>query len=518
VSTNLSNSEVFGSFSDWMLVVSPKIYSTMIFGIHDFYTSKNLYSNSNILIAISMGYFIFLIIAILFKKRKQEKNWLHYLIFFIILFFLLMRLTPPFDKINSFVYQFFKFFRSPDKLFVFYPFFYLILLSLLLYYSKFSRRIINTILILVLIIPFPFYIGGIPKYLSYKDRSDYSATVKIPQEYYDIRKIINEDIYQLSIISLPYSVVNSINWVNYPKWHYTGLDVLSMMYDKLYISSNTFDHPCLETKLSFKEYNEAGIVNKEKFIALLQKFSGKYIILHKDITKDWIDNSQTINNTIKVLESDRALKQLDNNDYFTLFELDDNYLVPLISSSKSEIYFQKVNPVKYKIFFPNLKENTTIEFHQSYDVGWKLYIKPKTDINWNDPLKYYKNTKTTEFIPIEKIFKINDLSYIWKRPIFDNTHQMVKDYANSWTIDPQFIRENYPDEYYIKNKDGSIAVEIVIYFRPQSYFCGGFMCDIFLIILSVGYLSGYFFWNKKKKRDLKNMYEVENLDKIIFKK
>jgi len=518
ITNSLSSSKIITDYANWLLITSPKIYSTMIFGINDFYLSKDIYSNSNILIAISMGYIIFLIISILFQKRKQEKNWLHYFISFVILFSLLMRLTPPFDKVNSLVYQFFKFFRSPEKLFVFYPFFYLILLSLLLFYSKFSRRIINCILILVLIIPFPFYIGGIPKYLSYKDRSDYSFTVKIPQEYYDIRKIINEDSYQLSIISLPYSVVNSINWVNYPKWHYIGIDVLSMLYNKSYISSNTYDHPSAETKLSFKEYNEAGIVSKEKFVALLQKFSGKYIILHKDITKDWIDNSQTIYNTIKALESNKILKQLDDNDYFTLYELDDNYLMPLISSSKDEIYFQKVSPVEYKIFIPNLKENTTVEFHQSYNAEWGLYMKPKPGINWNDPLKYYKNTKTTEFMPSEKIFKINDLSYIWERPIFDNTHQIVKDYANSWTIDSQFIRENYTDEYYIKNKDGSIAVEMVIYFRPQSYFYGGFMCDIFLTILSVGYLSGYFFWNKKKKRDLKNMYEVENLEKIIIKK
>jgi len=47
---------------------------------------------------------------------------------------------------------------------------------------------------------------------------------------------------------------------------------------------------------------------------------------------------------------------------------------------------------------------------------------------------------------------------------------MVYDYANQWTIDPEYIRANYPKEYYRENPDGSIDVRMTLYFRPQSYF------------------------------------------------
>jgi len=136
---------------------------------------------------------------------------------------------------------------------------------------------ISAILIFILIIPIPFYIGGIPTYLSHENEKGYKYTIQIPSEYYTIEKIVNKDDKQLSIISLPYSVVNSLNWANYPKWHFVGHDVLHLLYNKYYISANTYDHPALETNLSFKEYNEANRIDKYKFLKILQKFSGKYI-------------------------------------------------------------------------------------------------------------------------------------------------------------------------------------------------------------------------------------------------
>ncbi len=499
----LSEGRVLGDFMGWISRTSPSILNTLTVAIsYGNYPFFNLYSDSKIFIAVSFGYMIFLIVAILYQRRKQEKNWFCYFIFFTIFFFLLMRLTPPFDKINKFIYALpgFSFFRSSDKLFVFYPFFYLVLLSLLLYYSKFSKKIINTILIIILIIPFPFYIGGIPKYLSYEDQGGYKLTVQIPSEYYEIKRVIGKDNCLLLVISLPYSVTTSINWANYPKWHFVGCDVLPALYNKPYISANSYDHPGLETKLSFAEYNAANKIDKDKFIELLQKFSGQYILLHRDIDEYWIDSSKIVYDTIKELESDKIVKELDDNKYFTLYELDEDYLVPLILSNENDvdICFQKVSPVKYRISICNLKEITDLEFHQFYDAQWKLYIKSNPDNSWCELLKYYKNTKVTECKHTGKLFEISDLAFLWKNSIFDDTHKMVKEYANSWSIDPNYIKDNYPEEYYKENQDGSIDIKIILYYKPQSYFCSGFIVvfgSVFIFFLS------YLF--KKRKRTIK---------------
>jgi len=508
ISTNvylskLSEGRVLGDFMDWISRTSYSISNILSLAISDSnYPFFNLYSDSKVFIAVSFGYIIFLIAAMLYQKRKKEKNWFCYFIFFTALFFLLMRLTPPFDRINKFIYALpgFSLFRSTDKLFVFYPFFYLVLLTLLLFYSKFSKKIINTILIIILVIPIPFYIGGIPKYLSYEDQGEYKLAVQIPSEYYEIKRVIDKDNHLLSVISLPFSATTSINWANYPIWNFVGSDVLPALYNKPYISANSYDHPGLETKLSFAEYNVANKIDKNKFIELLQKFSGQYILLHKDIDEYWMGSSKIIYDTISELESDKIVKKLDDNEYFTLYELDENYLVPLILSNENDvdIYFQKVSPVKYRISIHNLKEITNLEFHQSYDSQWRLYLKANPDSSWCEPLRYYKSNKVTEGKNTEKLFEIGDLAFLWKNSIFDDTHKMVEEYANSWAVNPKYIKENYPEEYYKENQDGSIDIEIVLYYKSQSYFCFGFIIvfgSVFIFFIS------YLF--KKRKGTIK---------------
>lgn len=504
--SKISSGKVMGDLAMVLPWTSNNVYSIFSFTmLKDKYPLVNLYSWDTIVIAISIGYIIFLIITLLCHKKNEYKNWLHYLIFYMIYLFLLMRATVPFNRVNVFLYtlQGFNLFRSPDKLFVFYPFFYLVILSLSLYYSKFSKKIITAILIIILVIPFPFYIGGITKYLSYEDQDGYRNTVQIPPEYYAAKKIVNRDNSQLSIISLPYSVVLWNNWANYPKWHFVGHDVLYLLYNKFYISANKYDHQLLETNLSFKEYNDAKITDSVKFLRILQKFSGRYIFLHKDINKYWLGNSKAVHNTIKDLESKNIIKRLDDNEYFTLYELNKKYWVPLISSDKYDVYFQKISPVKYIINIYNLKEKTTIEFHQSHNSQWKLYLKSNPNNSWCKPLEYYENTKTTECEHIKKIFDVYDLSYIWKKPVFDDTHTIVNEYANGWTIDSGYIKANYPKEFYKENLDGSVEIEMVLYFKPQSYFHIG----LFITGLTFIGCFVYFSWFRNKRKIIKLLTE-----------
>jgi len=501
--SKVSSGKVLGDIPSIFAWTSNNAYSIFSLTIYkDKYPLNNLYSSSDLFSAISLGYIILLIIAILYQKNKQDKYWLHYLISLVVLLFLLMRGTPPFDKINIDIYTLpgFNIFRSPDKLFVFYPFFYLVLLSLLLCHSRFSKRTITTFLIIILIIPIPFYIGGIPTYLSHENQGGYKNTIQIPSEYYKIREIVNKDSSQLSIISLPYNVVTSINWANYPKWHFVGHDVLNMIYDKYYISANTYDHPALETNLSFKEYNDGNRVDKYKFLKILQKFSGKYILLHKDIEKYWIDNSKVTYNTIQELEANNILKKLDENEYFSLYELDRTYLIPLVFSDKNNLSFKKFSPLKYEISLYNLKNKTNITFHQSYNSQWKLYLTSNPGNSLCKPLEYYKNTRTIECEDIKQLFDISDLAYLWKRQIFDESHDMVDEYANGWTIDPEYIKANYPKEYYRIHSDGSIDIELTLYFKPQSYFYMGLMVSGIILIICARYLYGD--WKKKKQNRL----------------
>jgi hypothetical protein len=363
-----------------------------------------------------------------------------------------------------------------------------------LFYGKFSKRAIISLLIFILIIPIPFFFGGIPTYLTHGNQSGYSHIIQIPSEYYELGEEINDDRRQLTIISLPYSVENSINWANYPKWEFVGFDVLHLLFKNFYISANVYDHVELEQNLSFKEYNETNQVNKEEFLELIQKFSGQYILLHNDISRYWQENSVTISKTIDDLEVDKTLQKLGSNEYFTYYELNEENLVPLITSFDNGTSFQKINPTKYRISIQNIRKSTNLEFHQSYNSQWGLYLVPNPNDSWCRFLNNYKLMKVTECETANEMPELSDLAYILEKPIFDESHSIVKDYANGWIIDPGLIKDNYPSEYYYVNQNGDLEIELVLYFKPQSYFILGL---IFSTIVFIG-SSGYLFWIRKR--------------------
>lgn len=491
-----------------MLSLSPSIFNTISMGFTSsgYYPFINLFSSSKIFISLSTGYIFFIVLALLFQKKDQLLKWLNYLIIFVLLFFLLMRITPPFDKINNFIYYYipiFKLFRSPVKLLIFFPFFNICLLSLLLSASKISKKVIPIILIFILLIPLPFYVGGIPKYLEKRDnivhnRKYYTYLFNIPEEYNKAREI-TKDPNQLFVISLPHTGV----FGGYSKWGFSGVDILYWVFNN-YISPNTYDQPGLETKLSLKEYNDLGEINKEKFIGIIQKFSGKYILCHKDIESSYLESSKVTARTINILQNEKIIKKIDDNEYFNLYELSEKYLFPVISANNSLIYFQNISPVKYKILIPNLKGKVDIEFHQSYDTQWQIYVNSYNEKAYVKPISYYSLTNTYEIEKSDKLFEFSDIRYIFKKPVFDKSHIMVKDYANTWTIDSDFIKKNYSNNYYSENSDGSINLELTIYFKPQIYYYIGI---ILAGVLFIFLIAGLFY--EKRKNRIQYRVEIE---------
>ncbi|MHB8278407.1 MAG: hypothetical protein ACYDIA_12245 [Candidatus Humimicrobiaceae bacterium] len=471
-----------------------------------YFPSHNLYFNLekiNLIVPFSLGYIFVLILSLFFQKKKQEKEWINFMIFFLLLFFLLMRFTPPFDKINYYIYKIpiFGVFRSPEKLFVFLPFFFIILLALLLNFSKFSKKVTSILLIILILIPFPFYIGGIPKYLGSVNIYKASHIIKIPDDYLAIKSILNKENLDLSIIDLPPNYETNV-WQRYPELNYYGVTPFGTLYKNRYIITSTFEHLSLANK-SFEDYNLEGKTDINKFLGLIQKFSGKYILIHKDLDKESMDHSVLIYETIFKLESLDIIKKIEDNNHFTLFELDKKYLVPLISSdNNTKLYFQKISPVKYKIYISGLKEKTNIEFHQSYHLWWKIYINSYSKNNWLDQNYYYANTNTIEYKPDFRVIDFEDFSYLWKNSIFDKEHSLVKGYANNWEISTDYIKNNFPNKFYKENSDGSIDISLTFYFKDQIYFYS----SLILIGLFFSSLVAYMIFKKIKIRKKNNEY------------
>jgi len=476
--------DIAGNYLNMISGNSPSIIYPFTFTIsYFFYPYQNLYSslkNTNLFIAFTSLYIFILLIVLFLRKKGNENKWINFLIFYIFLFILIMRLRKPFENINYFIYKIpvFAVFRGPDKLFVFYPFFFLILLVLVLNYGQINKKLVNFFLIFLLLIPFPFYIGGIPKYLgsnsntflSSSGNASYKYLIKIPDNYLKIKNILDNEKLDLSVIDLP----PSFHWQYYPEFDYYGINFFSYFYNIRYVASCNFDNGGLANIKSFDKYNKQGVINTQKFLGLIQKFNGKYILVHKDLDKYITPSSKIINKTINKLEKDKVLKRLEDNENFTLFELDEKYLSPLISSdNETKIYFKKISPVKYKVLISNLSEKTNIEFYQIFESSWKIFAnaEPHYDLyskNW-----FYEMANAVECKSDFKMIESEDFTYLFQKPLFDESHSMIKDYANNWKVDPGYIKENLPEDSYKLNKDGSIDIELTIYYKNQIIFYVG---------------------------------------------
>ena len=519
----ITSSKVFGGsgLQDWIIATSNNFLNVYLLNLDSSKHPAASFDNHSLVVLFAALNYIAVVIFLLLRNKSTlikengynaTSNRHNYWLFGLLLIFILLsvRAYGPFKDIMLIIYQLpiLNFFRSPDKIMSILPFIYTSSIVGLLSLQGLNKKSIYIILAVLLIMPYLFYTGGIYKALN-EEKSGYKYIIQIPKSYYDVQNIINIDDKLGSIISLPYSVVNSLNWSQYPKWHFIGHDILHLLYNKYYISANTYDHALLETTLSFKEFNDNGISSSE-LLALIQKFSGQFIFIHKDIEPNWIKDSQYIRSMIEELNETHKIELINTNDYFDLYKIKEEYFVPLVVSN-SNLIFRRINPTKYKIRL-NIGRKAKIVFNQSYNAQWKLFIKGIPADNWCEEMYNYdvseyvaslfdqsiviNNAKISECKNTPIFAEGNELSYLWQTPSFEKTHEIINKYANSWAIDSAYIKANYSKDYYKVNSDGSIDVDFVLYFMPQSYFYIGLIITFLFLSGSIVYLVHYYWHNK----------------------
>ena len=138
----------------------------------------------------------------------------------------------------------------------------------------------------------------------------------------------------------------------------------------------------------------------------------------------------------------------------------------LYSQSGSLIKSEKINPTKYLLEFDSsdIKQDKLILL-QSYHPEWVMYKARdiNTDNSW--------------------ISRLSDIIYLFQTPLYKDTHDIEKNYANSWNI-----------------TNTSSINNIVLYFKPQLYFYLSLLISILLSSLVFISWIYYFFTSKKWKR------------------
>jgi hypothetical protein len=133
--------------------------------------------------------------------------------------------------------------------------------------------------------------------------------------------------------------------------------------------------------------------------------------------------------------------------------------------------WQRINSAKYYVSIKNIKEKEYLNFSERYHDDWNIGVGK---FGWFDAL-------------------------IGSNYFIDKKYHIKNDAGlNSFLIDPDYIKQNFPKQYYKENDDGSIDIELSIYFGPQSYFYLGLIISGITMFGCFGYL-GYSFIKRRKK-------------------
>jgi hypothetical protein len=98
-----------------------------------------------------------------------------------------------------------------------------------------------------------------------------------------------------------------------------------------------------------------------------------------------------------------------------------------------DLKYKKNASYSYNISIENLKSPKKLIFLDSYTKSWSLYLRG------TDSATVYKKSENV----------------------------LVQDWANGWEVDPAEIKEKYNNSFYQLNADGSININLNLYFEPQ---------------------------------------------------
>jgi hypothetical protein len=440
-------------------------------------------TSNGIFFIVAGSFYFFLLLFLLYKNQakgqpaKADALTKVVLLTFVFASVLAVRFFGPITPLLKPLYlsPLFIFFRSSDKIFSFFPWIYVLLVGLLLQHVTIKRRLFY---FLTLCLVTPFFLQVIQSFLvaDYnrffpKATPEYTYIVELPEEYKRLEVLLADE-RQTAVVSIPYSVKNSVNWSNYPKWHFVGHDILHLLSEKRFISANTYDHPSIENVFSFLRVAESATPAAE-LLPNLQKFGAEYVLFHKDIEPNLLNKARPLATAVDVLESQSTLTKIEDNDFYTLYQLAPDLVKPVFSVTEGGLEFTQVNPTLYRLRVES-KSSTQLQFLETFDPSWKLYERPLSSVETCSQVFSYDEGRITECIVAER-FWVTEILSLWNATPVSADHELCLEYANCWNI-PGESGENLSTKEYI------------LYYQNQN------MVYLAILILAFGAVVGTFAW------------------------
>lgn len=288
--------------------------------------------------------------------------------------------------------------RSIDKTLIFLPFLMLANISVLLLSieNKKKAAIFNIILAISIVPLFPILNGKLLTHYqgveNNYESSEYSYIVKIPEEYYRASNGHLNQKLDYRFMNIPYSVMNSIGWINYPKWKAMGCDPTIQLFSQPIVQMNA---PESVMKWNYGEaWNKGDNEGSEWILPLAGMMNVRYFIYHKDINQNFI---RATSDKIERYLSEGLIKKVEENEYFDIYKLDDKFFLPRIYAAN-----------RISISGTGTERLAAILSNKDYDVKSTIFLKKNND-GFSDRLS--EINKNDPSVPMLEYKKINPVKY-----------------------------------------------------------------------------------------------------------
>lgn len=450
----------------------------------------------DITLPLNIIYIIVLFAGLLFSKTylasRQKKSYTFFLLAFLFsLFLFTVNIGPLKDIFLLFgaIPGFVMFRNFYDKFAPAYVFFFasVFTFSLSIIKSKFphwEKRILTIIAILIVvnILPFKTLVSGV----LWKTENIYKH-VALPDEYLSFLKKISQTIpTSTTIISLPFNEAAYAIVMDEDNTHaYIGTSPMKILTGVNDISGNmsfnTEKGKEFTTYILKRDYDS---INK-----FFQTHNIQYVLvtrnIHPEVMHSYLYDPQKVRvqdeALIRNITSQKVIESSNKNYVLYKTKLSTHLFSP------ENISFQKVNSTKYVINVKNLTSYQELIFLDSFNSGWNLYLNKESQLSCHID----KERACPERF---SFFDGDELTYLWRKPDFQATHQSYEPFGNSWKIDRQTIQNTYSSESYSVNTDGSINLSFVLYFKPQVYFYLGTVISLVSFVA----ITIYFFYAQRK--------------------
>lgn len=427
-----------------------------------YYSFANYYENGPVLFFGFLPYFLLILLFILVRKSEDYRSiFFGFFLLFLFIFFLMLGLNNPFYRLFYDNFPGFQVFRNITK---FAPLLFFLLLFLIfsLYLDiRGNKKLSVSVVILI----FCSLLYNIPYWTVSDTFFGKRFFDGVPQYWVDAAGYLNTNLdINDKVLVLPAVYIMDIY-----AWENRSVEVGGSLLDQLSTAETYRLSPLLIGDARFQK-DSAGVfvadsnmvrkkvVDYSRLSQFVKMYDFNYVVLTKDIyasdyqqysdVESWLSESGFLRvrsfGLIEIYRNDKNKKQLVNIPYGT---------------------YEKINNAKYILRINNLQDPMPFYFSKPFSEDWKIY-------SGNDIFS-----------------KITDALYLFRKPVFESTHKISNIYGNGWNFDPEYIKKNFPKDQYRENSDGSIDLDLILYFKSQSYFYLSLIVSGVTFIGSLGYLS-----------------------------